>query len=99
MRGRDPETGEFLSPSRSQKRRDALEVRDLAADLADLPPAQLARLPIPEELLPHVHETRRITSHIARKRQMQYLAKQLRREDDETLAAIQSALDALAPRR
>ena len=30
MRGRDPETGEFLSPSRTQQRGEALEIRSLA---------------------------------------------------------------------
>ena len=93
MRGRDPETGEFYSPSRTQQRLEALEVRSLAERLAALPPAQLQRLPIPESLLPHIDETRRITSHIAHKRQLQFLAKQMRREDDATLAAIREALD------
>ncbi len=93
MRGRDPETGEFYSPSRTRQREEALEVRGLAEKLVALPPAQLLRLPIPEALLPHIHETRRITSHIAHKRQLQYLAKQMRREDDEVLQAIHDALD------
>lgn len=93
MRGRDPETGEFLGPSRTQQREDALEIRSLAEQLVALTPARLAKLPIPEDLLPHIHETRRITSHIAHKRQLQYLAKQMRREDEETLLAIRDALD------
>src|SRR5690606_29049863 len=58
-----------------------------------LPPAQLARLPIPEELMPHIVETQRITSHIAHKRQLQFLAKQMRREEDEVLEAIRDAMD------
>mgnify|MGYP002780129662 FL=1 len=93
MRGRDPDTGEFLSPSRSQQRRDALEVLDLARQLSQLTPQQLDRLPIPETLRPHIDETRRITSHIAHKRQLQYLAKQMRKEDEEALHAIRDALD------
>ena len=93
MRGRDPETGEFYSPSRTQQREEALEVRSLAEKLVALPRAQLLRLPIPESLLPHIDETRRITSHIAHKRQLQYLAKQMRREGDEVLQAIHDALD------
>jgi ribosome-associated protein len=94
MRGRDDATGEFLSPSRSQQRREALDVLALAHQLADLDAGKLAKLPIPEHLLPHIAEARRITSHIARKRQMAYLAKQMRREEDETLDAIRDALDA-----
>lgn len=93
MRGKDPETGEFLAASRSQQRREALEVLDLARQLSALTPQQLARLPVPEALLPHIAETRRITAHIAHKRQLQYLAKQMRREDDAALEALRDALD------
>jgi len=94
MRGRDEETGEFLGSSRSQQRREALEVLALGEKLVALTPAQLARLPVPESLLPHIEETRRITAHIAHKRQLAFLAKQMRREDDETLEALRDALDA-----
>ena len=93
MRGRDEESGEFLSPSRSQQRRDALEVLALGEKLVALTEAQLAKLPVPESLLPHIRECRRITAQIAHKRQLQYLAKQMRREDDEVLEAIRDALD------
>lgn len=94
MRGRDEATGEFLSPSRTQQRREALDVLALAHQLADLDTGRLAKLPIPDHLRPHIAEAQRITSHIARKRQMAYLAKQMRREEDETLDAIRDALDA-----
>ena len=94
MRGRDEDTGEFNSPSRSQNRREALDVLALGARLVALTEPQLARLPIPEELLGHVRDAQRITSHIAHKRQLAFLAKQLRREDDDTLNAIRDALDA-----
>jgi ribosome-associated protein len=94
MRGNDPETGEFLGPSRTQQRREALEVRGLSERLVALPPAQLGKLPIPETLMEHILETQRITSHIAHKRQLQFLAKQMRRESDETLEAIRDAMDA-----
>ena len=93
MRGRDEETGEFLGDSRSQQRRDALEILNLGQQLVALTDAQLAKLPVPESLLPHNRESRRITSHIAHKRQLAFLAKQMRREDDEVLDAIRDALD------
>lgn len=94
MRGRDEETGEFLDKSRKQKRGEALEVLALGEKLVSLTPAQLARLPIPEDLLPHIAECKRITAHIAHKRQLAFLAKHMRREEDETLEAIRDALDA-----
>ena len=93
MRGTDPETGEFLGPSRSEQRREALDIRSLGEKLVALAPAHLAKLPIPEDLLEHIHETQRITSHIAHKRQLQFLAKQMRREEDEVLEAIRDAMD------
>ncbi|HIE5648975.1 TPA: ribosome biogenesis factor YjgA [Stenotrophomonas maltophilia] len=94
MRGRDEETGEFLDKSRKQKRGEALEILALGEKLVSLTPAQLARLPIPEDLLPHIAECKRITAHIAHKRQLAFLAKHMRREEDETLEAIRDALDA-----
>ena len=94
MRGRDEDTGEFLSPSRSQQRRDALDVLTLAQRLVTLDAGSLAKLPIPDHLHPHIADTRRIASHIARKRQLAFLAKQMRRENDTTLDAIRDALDA-----
>jgi ribosome-associated protein len=92
MRGRDDDTGEFLSPSRSQQRRDALEVFALAEKLVSLPDGQLAALAMPDELRALVRESRRITAQIARKRQLQFLAKAMRREDDELIENIRAAL-------
>jgi ribosome-associated protein len=92
MRGRDEDTGEFLSPSRSANRRAALEVLELGEQLVALSAAQLARLPIPDEVMPHIRDTQRITSYGARKRQLAFLAKQMRRQDDEALDAIRDAM-------
>ena len=101
MRGRDEDTGEFFSPSRSAQRRAALDVLELCEQLVGMSAAQLGRLPIPEELLPHIRETQRITSHGARKRQQAFLAKQMRKLDDEVLDAIRDAMskDGEAARR
>lgn len=93
MRGRDEETGEFRGESRSQNRREALEILVLGEKLVALTPAQLSKLPVPDSLLPHIRDCKRITAHIAHKRQLAYLAKQMRREDDEVLDAIRDALD------
>lgn len=79
-------------PSRSSKRRDALAVFDLAEALVAMTEAQLARVGLPDELAALVAESRRITQHIARKRQLQFLAKHLRRNED-VLPAIRAELD------
>ena len=93
MRGRDDESGEFFSPSRSQKRRDALAVFDLGEKLVALTDSQLAKVPMPDGLRDMVRDSRRITAPVARKRQLQFLAKHMRREDDETLEAIRRSLE------
>jgi ribosome-associated protein len=85
--GAGPET-----VSKSQRRRDALEVRALAARLIDLSPAQLARVPLDDRLRGEIEQARRIRANVARKRQMQFVAKLLRRGDP---AAILAALDEL----
>jgi len=74
---------ELDSPSRSQLRRDALAVFKLAETLVALTDSELARMPLSEELREEVIRTRRITQQIARKRQTQFLAKQLRRNEEE----------------
>ena len=92
MRGRDPESGDFLAPSRSQRKREAEAVLELAEQLIGLSGQQLGSLPLPDHLRDAVRDTQRITSHIARKRQLHYLAKLMRREDDEDLQAVRDAL-------
>jgi ribosome-associated protein len=82
-----------LPPSRSQLRRDALEVLKLAETLAALSDAELARVPLDEEILAEARRTRGVTSHIARKRATQFLAKQLRMLDDADIAPIRAALE------
>lgn len=94
MRGKDADTGEFLGPSRAQQRRDALDVLALVQSLGTLSDTALRKLPVPDHLLPHFAELRRIASHGARKRQHAYIAKQLRREEDDTLEAIRDAVEA-----
>lgn len=83
----------WAGPSRSQLRREALGVFELAERLVEQSEAQLARVPLDDALRTLVQESQRITQQIARKRQVQYLAKILRREDDETLETIRHALE------
>ena len=80
-------------PSRSQRRREALDVLQLALALMAAPAGLLAKLQLDEDLTELVAESRRINSHGARKRQAQFLAKHLRRLDNEELEAIRAVLD------
>lgn len=91
--GTEDEDEGWDGPSRSQRRREALEVLALAQRLMETGPAQLAKLPLDEDLRELVLASQRIGQQIARKRQTQFLAKNLRRQDDATLDAIRDALD------
>ena len=71
------------SPSRSQQRRDALDVLRLAETLAGLTAVERDQLPLSDHLRAEAARAAMITQHIARKRQIQYLAKQLRNHVDE----------------
>ena len=93
MRGIDEDTGEYFGPSRGEQRREALAVLELATRLMEQTPARLAQLPLGDDLRALVLDSQRITAQIARKRQTQFLAKNLRREDEATLDAIRAALD------
>jgi len=73
-------------PSKSQRRREALEVRSLAARLIGLRPALLAQVPLDERVSEAISEAQRIRSNVARKRQLQFVAKLLRNTDLEPIA-------------
>jgi len=93
MKEQVDETVQYPPPSRSEQRRQALDVLALAAQLVELAPGRLNQLPIPESVRVQIDQARRISSHIARKRQLGFVAKTMRREDDETLDAIRDALE------
>ena len=81
------------APSRSQLRREALDVLKLAQALVDLTDAQLTHVPLNDDLIDEVRRARTVTQQIARKRQTQFLAKQMRKIDDSELDAIRAALE------
>ncbi|HMM65800.1 MAG TPA: ribosome biogenesis factor YjgA [Dokdonella sp.] len=83
----------FDGPSRSQLRRDAMAIFKLAETLATLTDAQLTRIPLAADLLDEVRRARATTQPIARKRQTQYLAKLLRRLEEEEIAAMRLVLE------
>jgi ribosome-associated protein len=83
---------ENLPPSRSQRRREAWDVLELAERLVALTPSQLKKVPLDEKVLDAVELAKRITSHIAHKRQVHFLAKLMRKQIDD-LEPIRLAVD------
>lgn len=78
---------EFVS--KSQLKREAQEIFELAHSLVEAKSGLLAKVPIPEDLEVDLKLARKIKSHIARKRQILFLAKRMRGLD---LAPIRAAL-------
>jgi ribosome-associated protein len=79
-------------PSRTQQRREALAVLALANQLVELPPSRLAKLDLPEDVLEEIANVRRIGSHIARKRQLAFLAKKMRRHEESVFDSVRAEL-------
>lgn len=79
-------------PSRTQQRRDALAVLTLAQQLIDLPPSRLAKLDMPDDVRREIDITQHMSAHGARKRQLAFLAKVMRRYDAEDFAVVRAAL-------
>jgi len=82
---------EFVS--RTKKKQQVEELQKLGAALVDLPAVQLESLALPDVLLKAVLEAQRITSHEARRRQMQYIGKVMRKVDPEPVRAALAAVD------
>lgn len=79
-------------PTRTQQRRDALAVLELAGQLVELPASRLAKLDLPDDVRREIDNTRKITAHIARKRQLGFLAKVMRRHENEVFDGVRAAL-------
>lgn len=79
-------------PSRSARRREALDILALARKLSETPRARLAQLGLPDDILDELTRVDRTPSHIAHKRELVYLAKLMRAHDDTDFAAARAAL-------
>ena len=68
-------------PSRSQLKRDSQELRDMGAQLVQMPNAHLNKIAMDNTLLAAIKEARRLKSNDARRRQIQYIGKLMRNMD------------------
>ena len=80
------------APSHGQRRRQALALLALAKKLAALPPAQLQRIQLPEDVATEISKLHGIKAHSARKRQLAYLAKLMRRHGENAFTDVRTAL-------
>ena len=68
-------------PSKTRRKKEMLELQSLGVALAELPEAQLATMQLEPRLEQAVLEAKRMKSHEARRRQMQYIGRLMREVD------------------
>ena len=76
---------DILEISKSQRKRDAQELLELAKNLVAMPDARLKRMPMEQELRDEIEFARSIKAHGARKRQLMTVGKMLRQRDNQAL--------------
>jgi len=84
------EDSDDLEISKSQRKRDATAITELAQTISELPQPDFDRLPLEDDVRHAISELRKIRQFGARKRQLLYAGKILRNSDP---APIEAALD------
>lgn len=79
-------------PSKSHRKREMLALQKLGEILVELPISQLQKIPLNGQLADAIHTARSLTSHEAKRRQMQYIGRLMRDTDpkpiEEALAKV-----------
>lgn len=86
--------GAFSGPSKSQRKREATALQDLGGKLVNLTSVQLRKMPLPADLMEAIRAAQDMPQRGARKRQLQYIGKLMRRIDADPIRAALEALEA-----
>ena len=84
--------------SRTQRKRAALDLQNMGKRLVELDAGDLATVPMPAELSEAIALWRRIRSHEAKRRQLQFIGKLMRRIDLEPIARALDRIDGASAR-
>ena len=84
---------EYERPSKSEAKRQSLEVQKLGAELVAEARDRVKRVPMPEDVRDAILMCQTITNHEGRRRQMQFVGKKMRTLNDEEIAVIQRTID------
>lgn len=79
---------EDLPKSKTQVKKEMHELQELGRQLTELGKAQLAEVPLEDDLREAIDTLHRIKSNEARRRQMQYIGKLMRSADAEAIEAV-----------
>lgn len=86
----DDEEDVYRGPSKSQLKREQLELQALGKEMTGLGDEQLKRIGLPEDVLFEIKEFRRMKSFGAQRRQLQLIGKKMRDMDPK---AVREAID------
>jgi ribosome-associated protein len=87
------------TPSRTARKNASTELQKTGEALLALRPERLAQLDLPERLRDAIVEAKRLTQFGAKRRQMQFIGKLMRKLDADVLEAVDAALRAAQPGR
>lgn len=87
------ELEEFEGPSKTQLKREAHAFVEMGEKLLEIPEAQLPQIELPE-VVEAVLAAKKITKGNARKRQLQFIGKLLRKSDTTALVQLLNRFDA-----
>ncbi|HET7131413.1 MAG TPA: ribosome biogenesis factor YjgA [Gammaproteobacteria bacterium] len=79
-------------PSRTQLKNESRDLQKLGEALLDLRADAFDALPLPELLREAIAEAKRLKSFGAKRRQLQYIGKLMRRLDADDIAAVAAAV-------
>ncbi|GAA5444188.1 UPF0307 protein PSPTO_4464 [Microbulbifer sp. NBRC 101763] len=77
-----------LPKSKTQVKQEMHQLQELGKQLTELSKAQLAEVPLDEDLRDAIDTMARIKSNEARRRQMQFIGKLMRSSDHEAIEAV-----------
>ena len=84
---------EIIYVSKAELKRDMDELKAMGSRLMEMKPSMLDKLPLEERLRKALDESKRITSHNARKRHLGFIGKLMKDQDIEPIKALLDSLD------
>jgi ribosome-associated protein len=79
-------------PTRTDLKRESTELQKLGEDLLTLRADLMTKLELPDKLVEGVAEAKRITNFEGKRRQMQFIGKQMRLLSEQTIEAVRAAI-------
>lgn len=83
----DPDADFTDAPSRTQRKREVEALQDLGRQLTELGKDQLVRIPLPDDLRKAIQDWQRFTQHGAKRRQLQYIGRLMRKTNPDPIEA------------